>query len=313
MSEDINLSAIEPGMPVYGPDGEPIGPVEAIDAAGIRVLNHAVPATAITRIDRDGVHLQLASAAFHAAPPMTTGVASTAEALAGATSDVALDRAHNERIVVPVTEERLVVGTRQMQIGEAQVTKRVVEEQVMVPVIVRREEVEIIRRAPGESREEIDDPSIVEIIRIPLRGEEPVITTQAVVTSEVVINRIVRAEEQQVTGTVRSTDVSVEEHLTEAYARLQPSFEEHFTRRQQLQRETGGATYRARAFQDAEPNYRAGFLAGSDERYAGRTFEEIGPALYPSDEPAERDPGMMEQIRDEVREGFARARATVAH
>jgi uncharacterized protein (TIGR02271 family) len=268
---------------------------------------------AITRIDRDGVHLHLAYAAFHAAPPMTTGVASTAEALAGASSDRAFDRVADERIVVPKAEERLVVGTRQMQIGEAQVTKRVVEEQVMVPVTVRREEVEIIRRAPGEPREEIDDPSIVEIIRIPLRGEEPIITTQAVVTSEVVINRIVRTEEQQVTRTVRSTDVTVEEHLTEAYARLQPSFEEHFTRRQQLQRETGGATLPARAFEDAETNYRAGFLAGSDQRYAGRAFEEIGPMLHSSDEPAERDPGMMEQIRDEVREGFARARATGTH
>jgi hypothetical protein len=119
-------------------------------------------------------------------------------------------------------------------------------------------------------------------------------------------------EEQQVTRTVRSTDVSVEERLTEAYARLQPTFEEHFTRRQQLQRETGSATLPARVFQDAEPNYRAGFLAGSDERYAGRTFEEIGPASQPSDELAERDPGMMEQMREEVREGFARARATGA-
>jgi hypothetical protein len=183
----------------------------------------------------------------------------------------------------------------------------------MVPVTVRREEVEIIRRAPGEPREEIDDPNIVEVIRIPLRGEEPVITTQAVVTSEVVINRAVRTEEQRVTRTVRSTDVTVEEHLTEAYARLQPAFEEHFTRRQQFQRETGGTTFPARAFRDAEPNYRAGFLAGSDGRYAGRTWEEIEPALHPSAEPAERDPGMMEQIREEVREGFARARATGAH
>jgi uncharacterized protein (TIGR02271 family) len=313
MSEGVNLSAIEPGMPVYGPGREPIGPVEAIDTAGIRVLNHTVPSAAITRVDRDGVHLQLAFAAFQAAPPMATGVVSTAEALAGATSDPTLDAAADERIVVPVAEERLVVGTRQMQIGEARVTKRVIEEQVMVPVTVRREEVEIIHRAPGELREEIDDPSIVEIIRIPLRGEEPVISTQAVVTSEVVINRVVQTEEQRITRTVRSTDVTVEERINEAYARLRPTFEEHFALRQQHQGETGGAAYRARAFREAEPNYRAGFFAGSDERYAGRTFEEIEPALRPSAGPAERDPGMMEQIREEVREGFARARATGTH
>ena len=79
---------------------------------------------------------------------------------------------------MPLAEERLTVGTRQVQIGEVTIDKRVVEEQVMVPVIVRREEIEIIRRAPGEPREEIDDPSVVEVIRIPLRGEEPVIDTR---------------------------------------------------------------------------------------------------------------------------------------
>jgi len=240
---------------------------------------------------------------------MASGVVSTAESLAGATSGGATGEEATERIVVPVAEERLAVGTRQMQIGEAQVTKRVVEEQIMVPVKVRREEVEIFHRAPGEPREEIDDPSVVEVIRIPLRGEEPVITTQAVVTSEVVIDRTVRTEERQVSGTVRSSDVTVEERLNEAYARLQPAFEEHFRRRQRDQQESGGASFRARAFRDAEPNYRAGFLAGNDGRYAGRTFEEVEPAFRPSGEPAERDPGMMEQIREEVREGFARARA----
>lgn len=107
-----------------------------------------------------------------------------------------------------------------MQIGEVVVDKRVIEEQIMVPVAIRREEVEIIRRAPGELREELDDPSVIEVIRIPLRGEEPVIATRAVVTSEVVIGRTAHAEQQIVTHTMRSTEVTVEKHTGEGQALL---------------------------------------------------------------------------------------------
>jgi len=308
MSEGINLAAIEPGMPVYGPGGEPIGPVEAIESSGIRVLNRSVPTAAITRIADDGVHLQLAYAALEAATPMASGVESNANALTEATADTSEVMATNNRITVPVAEERLAVGTRQVQVGEVVIDKRVVEEQVMVPVTVRREEIEVIRRAPGEPREEIDDPSIVEIIRIPLRGEEPVITTQPVITSEVVVSRAAHAEEQWITRTVRSTDVSVEKHLGEAYARSRPAFEEHFAHRRHVPEEHDGVRSQSRTFGDAEPNYWAGFRAGHDKRYVGRTFDEVEPELRFPDEPAQSDPGMLDQIRDEVREGFARAR-----
>lgn len=198
MSEPSSVGQLVPGMPIYGADGVLLGRIEALDAGWFNVRGRAVPPDAIARVGADGVHLVLTRVDF--ADAATAG------------------GAPGEHLVVPVAEERLTVGTRQVQIGEVQVTKRVVEEQVLVPVTVRREEVEIIRRAPGESREEIDDPSIVEIIRIPLRGEEPVIATRAVVTSEVVINRTVQSEQRVVAGTVRATDVTVAEHPGEVRA-----------------------------------------------------------------------------------------------
>ena len=75
MSEGINLGAIEPGMPVYGPNGEPLGTVEAIDSSGIRVLNQRYHAAAIARVDNYGVHLHLAATAFEAAEPLTAATA----------------------------------------------------------------------------------------------------------------------------------------------------------------------------------------------------------------------------------------------
>lgn len=302
MDERRTLESVAPGTPVYGPNDEPIGTVEASDRAGIRVLNQAVPGAAITRVDETGVHLLLGRAAF-----TTTGPEQAATATATAGGDATDSRV--ERLTLPVAEERLSVGTRALEIGEARITKRVVEEQVMVPVTVRREEIEIIRRAPGEPREELDDPTIVEVIRIPLRGEEPVITTQAVVTSEMVIGRTVRAEQRQIADTVRSTEITVTERIDADYARLRPDFERHFLHRHGQEGGAVGGAIGARSFRDAEPNYRAGLLAGHDPRHAGRPFEEVEPELRRSATPTQDDPALLERIRDEVREGFARARA----
>lgn len=72
MADEMMLRDIAPGTPVYGVDGELLGPVEAVDEGpSLRVLEHHIPAEAITRVDDDGVHLQLAKAAFTAAPPVT--------------------------------------------------------------------------------------------------------------------------------------------------------------------------------------------------------------------------------------------------
>jgi hypothetical protein len=135
-----------------------------------------------------------------------------------------------------------------------------------------------------------------------LRGEEPVFTTQAVVTSEVIVGRTVRTEQRQITDTVRRTEVNVEEHLHAAYAQLRPTFEEHFSRRSRDPSQT-------RSFRDAEANYRAGFLAGHDRRYADRAFEEVESELHFTAQSQQDDPTMLERIREEVREGFARARS----
>ena len=68
---NTHLEQIKPGMPVFGIDGEELGTVEAIAGDEIRLLNHAVPAIAVARVDATGVHLHIARAAFAAASPET--------------------------------------------------------------------------------------------------------------------------------------------------------------------------------------------------------------------------------------------------
>jgi hypothetical protein len=63
-----------------------------------------------------------------------------------------------------------------------------------------------------------------------------------------------------------------------------------------------------RAVDSGSTTYERGYAAGSDARYASRSFEEVEPELrrsYEAETPA-GDP--WDRLREQVREGFARAR-----
>jgi len=115
---------------------------------------------------------------------------------------------------VPVMEEQLNVEKRQAQLGEVQVHKTVTQEQVNVPVELRREEVNVqqvdVNDRPLQAGE-YDNAFQEGTIRVPVRGEEAVVNKQAVVTGEVAINKTVTAEQQTVADTVRREQVQVDD------------------------------------------------------------------------------------------------------
>ena len=120
--------------------------------------------------------------------------------------------ANQNTINVPVAEEQLQVGKREVQAGEVELQKRVVSEQVNVPVELRREEVRVeehdlpdrVLRA-GEADQLFQEGTI----RVPLTAEEAVVQKQAVVTGEVVLNKDVQTQRQNVSDTVRKEQVEV--------------------------------------------------------------------------------------------------------
>ena len=113
------------GMPVYGTDGQLLGEVAAADDAALTVGETRVPWPAVGRVGGWAIHLRAASLEAAARP----------------------DAARKDgQLVVPLVEERLSVGTREVDLGEIEIRKRVVEETVVQPVTVRREVVEVVRR-----------------------------------------------------------------------------------------------------------------------------------------------------------------------
>ena len=138
---------------------------------------------------------------------------------------------------------------------------------------------------------------------MPVRGEEAVVSKEAVVTGEVVISKEPTTERQAVADTVRRERVEVDED----YQRHRPAFQQHFAQR----RQQAGSQWGSRTWEEAEPTYQYGYLAGRTNQYQGRPWEEVEPELrrdYASRAGTAGRDDEWQRLREEVREGWERAR-----
>ena len=305
---------VREGDQVFGSDNEPLGTVEAVHGDGIDVDGQHIPGDAIGRVAQNRVYLRGPAAQYRgamtsrAAMSGTTGAAggATMTGTTGMTGMTGAGQVRDEdRVVVPVAEERLRVEKQEAELGAVEVRKVVTEEQQTVPVQLQREEVRVEKRdIPDRPLSAADAETLFEggTIRVPVRGEEAVVTKEAIVTGEVVIEKEQVTQREQVTGTIRREQVEVDEN----YRRARVGFQEHFEqRRGQL-----GGEWANRTFEDAEPHYQAGYVAATDQRFAGQEFDQAETSLR-SDYQA-RGGGSGDdwtQLREQVREGWERARA----
>jgi uncharacterized protein (TIGR02271 family) len=267
------------GLRIFGADNREYGTVDRYDDQYAYVGERRIPVSAFERMENDRLYLG---------------------AQGGQYFDRSAERLDDTgEIHVPVREERLEVEKRQGELGSVDVRKTVERERVDVPVELRHEEVTVDRVdvpdrpvAPGEMPNAFEEGTI----RVPVRGEEAVAHKEAVVTGEVVIDRDVVTERQTISDTVRKERVDVDEN----YRHDRAAFEKHFGAR----RSGMGTGADTRTFADAEPNYRRGYDAAHDERYAGREFADVEPDLRRSHSGGES----WEHLREEIREGFERGR-----
>lgn len=294
------------GLHVYGPDNRSVGTIDRWDDNNIYIGGRSYPRSSFDRFDNDRLYFSQGGWQQHgssfsgsATSGTTTGAGRAGRTGAGMTRDAMSD----DDIRVPIMEERIDVDKRQTQHGSVDIRKEVVAEQVNVPVELRHEEVHVNRVdvpdrrvGPGEMGDAFEEGTI----RVPVRGEEAVARKETFVTGEVVIDRDVVTERENVTDTIRKEKVDVDENFN----REREGFRQHFEGRR------GGLTGSSvdtRTFEDAEPNYRTGYTYAHDQRYAGRNFDEVEPELR-------RSHGNLgsgdswEHLREEIREGWDRAR-----
>ena len=287
----IDRAQLREGMQVYSGEGQPLGPIERIDADSITVAGQQYEFSSIARAEGDRVYLtRQVGASVDAASGRgwddDGGAAAPAEGVVRAEGEVK----------VPVQEERLAVETRPVELGEVRVRKTVEEEQQTVPVELTREEVHVERREVPERPAAPDEQAFrEETIRVPVRGEEAVAHKEAVVTGEVVIDKERITETQQITDTIRREVVDVDED----YERHRAAYQQAYAGRQQ---EAG------LAYGDAEPHFRTGYGAGLEARRAGRSWEEAEADLRARYRAAGAEDDAWERLKREVREGFDRAR-----
>jgi uncharacterized protein (TIGR02271 family) len=116
--------------------------------------------------------------------------------------------------VIPVAEEELRVGKRDVSHGRVRVRSYVVETPVSEQVSLREESVHVERRPvdrPLTGNEALFQDRTIEVEE---RAEEAVVAKEARVREELVINKQVGERVETVTDTVRHTEVEIEDERT---------------------------------------------------------------------------------------------------
>jgi len=153
------------------------------------------------------------------------------------TGEMPTDPTH---VTVPLSEETLRVGTRQVEAGQVRIRKVVQAEQVNVPVELRHEDIEIQRVAASNA----DVPATAfqeEDVSIPLMKEEAVVGKQAQVIGQVQVNKRAEIGSETVHGEIRREDVEIDQGTVDEYVHTPEE-----RARDQRERETGSDTPRSR-------------------------------------------------------------------
>ena len=200
-------------------------------------------------------------------------------------------------IKVPVVEETLQVGTRQVRRGGVRLYTRVTERPVEETVRLRDETVHVERRPVDRPATEADFAAAQErTVEVTETDEEPVVRRQARVVEELVVSKAAEEHTETVRDTVRRTEVEVEPvgagqaREARGFDTYDADFRRHYT--------TGLAS-RGQPYEHWSPGYRYGYELASDRRYAGRDWTAIEPEARRDWEA--RHQGTWEEFKDTIR------------
>ncbi|VXB76260.1 YsnF/AvaK domain-containing protein [Massilia sp. 9I] len=170
---------------------------------------------------------------------------------------------------IPVVEEQLKVGKREVQRGGVRIFSRVVETPVNETVGLREEHVDVQRRTVDQPISPADATAFKEqTIEMRETAEEAVVEKSARIVEEVTIGKQVNERQEQITDTLRHTEVDVQ-RLGGAQSDLRDDdsyFRSHFTSNYG----SSGASY-----DDYAPAYSYGSQMASSGRYTGRQWDDV--------------------------------------
>jgi uncharacterized protein (TIGR02271 family) len=205
--------------------------------------------------------------------------------------------------VLPVVEEELQVGKRQVQRGGARIHTTIEERPVEEQVNLREEHVHVERRPVDRPVDAADNLFREQSFEVTETAEEAVVQKRARVIEEVVIGKEVQDRTETVRDTVRRQDVHVDEEGGEravgatGYDAYDADFRNHFQ-----------TTYgdRGYSYDQYAPVYRYGYSLANNAQYRGREWADIETDARRRWE--ERNPNTWEEFKDSMRYAWDKAR-----
>ena len=116
--------------------------------------------------------------------------------------------------MIPVVAEELQVGKREVQRGGVRIYSRVVSEPVSESISLHDERVVVDRRPVNRAATEADFATGTGAIEVTAMGEEAVVGKRSRVVEEVLVGKQASDRTEQVTDTVRHTEIEVEPTTT---------------------------------------------------------------------------------------------------
>ncbi|WP_036247443.1 YsnF/AvaK domain-containing protein [Methylobacter sp. BBA5.1] len=120
--------------------------------------------------------------------------------------------AAREETVIPVIEEQLKVGKREVETGRARLRSRIIERPVEEHLRLREEHVHVERHAVNRPATEADMESFRDSeIELTEHAEVPLVTKEARVVEEVEFGKDIEEHDEIVKDKIRKTQIDVEE------------------------------------------------------------------------------------------------------
>jgi uncharacterized protein (TIGR02271 family) len=208
-----------------------------------------------------------------------------------------------DQIAIPVVEEELQVGKRQVQKGGIRVHTHVEEKPVEESVTVRDEHINVQRRPvnravqPGEL-DHVDEGTF----EISEMDEEVVVNKQARVVEEVVVGKEVEERQERVRDTVRRTEVDVEQvdgrtTSSGSTTGINSSYTTGFRNHYNSNFASSGMRY-----EEYEPAYQYGYTMRNSNKVKGQKWADIESQARTDWERNHK--GTWQNFKDAVRHGW---------
>jgi uncharacterized protein (TIGR02271 family) len=189
-----------------------------------------------------------------------------------------------ESAAIPVVQEEVKIGKREVERGGVRVFKRVTEIPVEEDVTLREERVVVERVPVNKPATEADLSTFKDgSVEFRERGEEAVVAKTARVVEEVRVGKEVGERKERIKENVRRTGVEVERtgpdryraHWQENYSRFGGSYEDYAPAYEYGERASTSAIYQNRSWDQVEPELRTDWEA----RYPDSTWERFKESI----------------------------------